>query len=279
MKAVILCGGLATRMLPITKSVPKEMMPVLNKPIIHYMIETLAEQGVTSILIVTTRGKESIENYFDSNPEIEQRLLSTNKLEELEELKTITNLANIHFVRQITPRGTGHALLKAKSFIGEDDFLFMFGDELMYSSDMSVTKQLLNKYKSSNNNSVISVKTIDVKDSEKYGMIKLNNRGKLDEIVEKPKPKDAPSNICYLGNSILKADILNYIKVVDEGETNVVFAINDYAKSNDVEVQEIEGERFDVGNKLGLVKANLFYGLQDKSISDDIKAYIKEILG
>lgn len=277
MKAVILCGGLATRMLPITKSVPKEILPVLNKPIIEYLIDDLVSNGVESVLIVTNRGKESIENYFDKNVEIENRLQETGKLEKLKELKNISDKCKIYFIRQITPLGTAHALLKAKDFVGDEDFIFLFGDELMFNKTNGLTKQLLDKYNKTKS-SVISVSKCEISESYKYGMLKFDKNNKFEKIVEKPKPENSPSDVCFLGNSVLSFKIFDYIKLNSSGETGIVDAINDYAKQNFVEVAFIEGERFDVGNKLGFIKANVFYGLNDDEIKNELKTYLKTLI-
>ncbi len=277
MKAVILCGGLATRMLPITKSVPKEILPVLNKPIIEYLIDDLVSNGIESVLIVTNRGKESIENYFDKNIEIENRLQETGKLEKLKELKNISDKCKIYFIRQITPLGTAHALLKAKDFVGDEDFVFLFGDELMFNKTNGLTKQLLDRYNKTKS-SVISVSKCEISESYKYGMLKFDKNNKFEKIVEKPKPENSPSDVCFLGNSVLSSKIFDYIKLNSSGETGIVDAINDYAKQNLVEVAFIEGERFDVGNKLGFIKANVFYGLNDDEIKNELKTYLKTLI-
>lgn len=277
MKAVILCGGLATRMLPITKSVPKEILPVLNKPIIEYLIDDLVSNGVESVLIVTNRGKECIENYFDKNIEIENRLQETGELEKLKELKNISDKCKIYFIRQITPLGTAHALLKAKDFVGDEDFVFLFGDELMFNKTNGLTKQLLDKYNKTKS-SVISVSKCEISESYKYGMLKFDKNNKFEKIVEKPKPENSPSDVCFLGNSVLSSKIFDYIKLNSSGETGIVDAINDYAKQNLVEVAFIEGERFDVGNKLGFIKANVFYGLNDDEIKNELKTYLKTLI-
>lgn len=277
MKAVILCGGLATRMLPITKSVPKEILPVLNKPIIEYLIDDLVSNGVESVLIVTNRGKESIENYFDKNVEIENRLQETGKLEKLKELKNISDKCKVYFIRQITPLGTAHALLKAKDFVGDEDFVFLFGDELMFNKTNGLTKQLLDKYNKTKS-SVISVSKCEISESYKYGMLKFDKNNKFEKIVEKPKPENSPSDVCFLGNSVLSSKIFDYIKLNSSGETGIVDAINDYVKQNLVEVAFIEGERFDVGNKLGFIKANVFYGLNDDEIKNELKTYLKTLI-
>ena len=277
MKAVILCGGLATRMLPITKSVPKEILPVLNKPIIEYLIDDLVSCGIESVLIVTNRGKESIENYFDKNVEIENRLQETGELEKLKELKNISDKCKIYFIRQITPLGTTHKLIKAKNFIGDKDFVFLFGDKLMFNKTNGLTKQLLDKYNKTKS-SVISVSKCEISESYKYGMLKFDKNNKFEKIVEKPKPENSPSDVCFLGNSVLSSKIFDYIKLNSSGETGIVDAINDYAKQNLVEVAFIEGERFDVGNKLGFIKANVFYGLNDDEIKNELKTYLKTLI-
>lgn len=276
MKAVILCGGLATRMLPISKCVPKEMMPILNKPLLEYLIDDLVSNGIKDVLVVTNRGKESIENYFDCNVEIEQRLSQTGKTEMLETLKRISEKCNIMFLRQIHPLGTGHALMRAKSFVGNDNFIFLFGDELLYNPQKGLTSQLLEKFNETHN-SVISVKKCNIADCEKYGMIKFKNNT-FEQIIEKPKPENAPSDVCYLGNSIFTPQIFDYIKIKEKGETHIVDAINAFAKHNKVEIKHIEGERFDAGNKLGFVKANVFYGLQDESIRGELITFLKEMV-
>lgn len=276
MKAVILCGGMATRMLPITKSIPKEMMPVLNRPILDFLIDDLVACGVTDVLIITNRGKECIENFYDLHPELNYRLKETGKLELLKDIEQISSKANVHFIRQITPLGTGHALKRAESFVGNQPFLFVFGDELMYNPQKSLIKQLVDVYNKTNC-SVISATTCPISESYKYGMLELQE-GKLKQIVEKPQPKDSPSDVCFLGNSVLTPQIFEHIVMQESGETGVVDALNSLASVADVNVCMIEGERFDVGNKLGLVKANVFYGLQDAEIKEELKQYLADLL-
>ncbi len=277
MKAVILCGGLATRMLPITKSVPKEMMSVLNKPVLDYLIDDLVEVGVKDILIITNRGKECIENYYDLNPELSARLQASGKTKQLAELELIANKANVHFIRQITPLGTGHALKRAESFVGNEPFLFMFGDELLYNPNKTLVKQLMGAYEKCGN-SVVAVTTCPIEESYKYGMLECEN-DKLIKIVEKPQPENSPSNICFLGNSLFKPEIFKYIKMSEVGETGVVDAINECAKVEGVNICSIEGERIDVGSKVGLIKANIYYGLNDAEVKDELAEYLKKVLG
>ena len=276
MKAVILCGGLATRMLPITKSMPKEMMSVLNKPVLDYLVDDLVENGITDILIITNRGKECIENYYDLNPELEARLLNSGKTEQLSQIKHIANKANVHFIRQITPLGTGHALKRAESFVGLEPFLFVYGDELLYNPQKSLVKQLLKEFNKTKH-SVISATTCPIEESYKYGMLSFSGN-KLNQIVEKPKVENSPSNVCFLGHSLLTPDVFKYIKINDTNEAGVVDAINDCAKAEGVNICMIEGERIDVGSKVGLIKANIYYGLNDPEVKDELKAYLTEVL-
>jgi UTP--glucose-1-phosphate uridylyltransferase len=276
MKAVILCGGLATRMLPISKSVPKEMMPVANKPVLDYIVDDLVENGVKDILIITNRGKECIENYYDLNPELNARLLEGGKNKQLKEVTEIATKANMHFIRQITPLGTGHALKRAESFVGNEPFLFLFGDELLYNPSNNLVKQLINAYNKCGV-SVVAATTCPIEESYKYGMMAYEGE-KLKEIVEKPQPENSPSNVCNLGNSLLTPDVFKYIKLKEVGETGVVDAINECAKVEGVNICMVEGERIDVGSKAGLIKANIYYGLQDAEIKDEIKEYLKTVL-
>ena len=170
-KAVVLCGGMATRFMPYCKSVPKEMLPILDKPILQYLIEELVDAGISDILIVLGRNKEAILNHFDKVPELEERLLRTNKLDILEIVNKPQNLANITFIKQIEPKGTGYATLKAKNWVGNDNFLLIYGDELMYNKDgLSTTKQLLKGF-SKTNQTTLAVQECDYKEVYKYGII------------------------------------------------------------------------------------------------------------
>lgn len=278
-KAVILCGGMATRFMPYCKSVPKEMLPILNKPILHYLVEDLVEEGITDILIVIGRNKESIFNYFDKVPELEERLIKSNKKDLLNIVNKPQNLANITFIKQIEPKGTGYATLKAKNWVGSDNFYLCFGDELMFNNKESCVKQLLEKFNQCNK-SIIAVQSCKFSEVEKYGIIKAgkikNNLIEVLDIIEKPKPENAPSNICYIGPAVLKPEIFDIIEKTDFSglELNLTDSFKLLAKENKIFAMQINGERFDCGNVTGFLKANIFYGLKDKGISEDIINYL-----
>lgn len=278
-KAVILCGGMATRFMPYCKSVPKEMLPILNKPILHYLVEDLVKEGITDILIVIGRNKESIFNYFDKVPELEERLIKSNKKDLLNIVNKPQNLANITFIKQIEPKGTGYATLKAKNWVGSDDFYLCFGDELMFNNKESCVRQLLEKFNQCNK-SIIAVQSCKFSEVEKYGIIKAgkikNNLIEVLDIIEKPKPENAPSNICYIGPAVLKPEIFDIIEKTDFSglELNLTDSFKLLAKENKIFAMQINGERFDCGNVTGFLKANIFYGLKDKGISEDIINYL-----
>jgi len=278
-KAVILCGGMATRFMPYCKSVPKEMLPILDKPILHYLIEDLVKEGITDILIVIGRNKESIFNYFDKVPELEDRLIKSNKHDILNIVNQPQNLANITFIKQVEPKGTGYATLKAKNWVGNDNFYLCFGDELMFNNKESCVKQLLKKFKECNN-SIIAVQSCKFSDVEKYGIIKpgkiKDNIIEVLDIIEKPKIEDAPSNLCYIGPAILKSEIFDMIKKTKFSglELNLTDSFKLLAKENKIYATKINGERFDCGNVNGFLKANIFYGLKDNRINGDIINYL-----
>ena len=209
-KAVVLCGGLATRLLPITKSIPKEMMPILDKPILHYIIEDLIDNGIEDLIIVIGRGKECIENYVDRNVELEARLKAGNKVKELELVNPFLDKINISFVRQIDAKGTAYALQRCKSLLKGEDFLLVFGDEVMFNG--STTAQLIKAFNRTNQ-CTISLKKVPMEDVSKYGIaqVETTDKGlKVHNIVEKPKIEEALSDLAYLGACALTSDIFNY---------------------------------------------------------------------
>lgn len=283
-KAVILCGGMATRFMPYCKSVPKEMLPILDKPILQYLIEDLSEAGITDILIVIGRNKECIQNHFDRVPELEDRLIKSKKFDILKVVNKPQNLANITFIRQIEPNGTGYATLKAKKWVGSDSFYLCYGDELMFNKNgINGVKQLINKYNECNE-SIIAVRKCNYNDVDKYGVITpgniTNNIIKVLDIVEKPKKEEAPSNICYIGPAILKPEIFNIIEKTEYSGLELILtdSFKYLAKQNKLSATMIEGERFDCGNIEGFLKANLYCGIQNEKTKKEIIKYCKELL-
>ena len=278
-KAVIICGGLATRFLPISKSIPKEMLPVLNKPILQVLVEDLKKANVDDILIIVGRNKECIERHFTHNIELEQNLINNNKLDLLE-VANSTNML-IHFLIQDAPRGTGHCVKLAKTFTGDDPFVLLYGDELMLSEGKSNIQQMVdcyNKYQKS----LISTQTCDMKDVHKYGIIAGtpvdDDTLQVDFIVEKPKREDAPSNICNLGNAILTKDIYTALEALPPttGEIPITDAYDILAKEGNLLATNVKGNRLDMGNPLGFLIANIEYALTTE-FSEELKTYLKDL--
>lgn len=278
-KAVIICGGLATRFLPISKSIPKEMLPVLNKPILQVLVEDLKKANIDDILIIVGRNKECIERHFTHNIELEQNLINNNKLDLLE-VANSTNMI-IHFLVQDAPRGTGHCVKLAKAFTGDDPFVLLYGDELMLSEEKTNIQQMIdcyNKYQKS----VISTQTCDMKDVHKYGIISGepidNSTLKVNYIVEKPKQEEAPSNICNLGNAILTKDIYRALDMLPPttGEIPITDAYDILAKENNLLSTNIVGKRLDMGNPMGFLIANIEYALTTE-FSAELKNYLKDL--
>ena len=292
-KAVILCGGLATRFLPYSKAVPKEMLPIVDKPIIHYLIEDLSKNGIKDILIITNRNKDCMENYFDKNTDMEERLTLSNKPELLNKIKDIPSMANVYFIRQVEPKGTGHALMKAKSFIGNEPFYICFGDELFYNKDNSLLNQMLKAYEQNNAPNLIACKRVPIKEVYKYGMARIEGdkstlfanpstkpvMHKVLEFVEKPKIEEAPSNLSYLGPAILSPEIFDILPNVKPNglETLLPDAFPYLYNADKLYALEVAGERLDIGNPLGFVKANLFFALQDDDYKADLLNYINSL--
>jgi len=279
-KAVVLCGGLATRLLPITKSIPKEMMPVLNKPILHYILEDLVDNGIEDCIIVIGRGKECIENYVDRNVELELRLKENNKLQELDMVNEFLDKINITFVRQIDAKGTGYALKRCQHLLKNDNFLLVFGDELMFND--STPKQLISAFNKTQK-STISLKKVPMSDVSKYGIVQVEETKeglKVHSIVEKPKVEEALSDLAYLGACALTSDVFKYTHKIElkKGEYCLTDAFEMMAKDNLLYGTTINGDRHDIGNKLGFVKANIFAGLNDPEIKEEVKKYINSLL-
>ena len=282
-KAIIPLGGLSTRFLPASKSVPKCMFPVVDKPIIQYLIEELSACGVTEILILLGRNNEAIQNHFDKAPELESILLQDNKLSLLEKSFRTYQLANISYKRLPEPKGVADALLQAKSFICNEPFVLIFGDEMLYNKNCNAIEQMLKVYNKTKQ-SVIGCYNVDKKDTYKYGIMQLeekNGVNKVISIVEKPKPENAPSTLSAIGKYILEYDFFDILQDVSKNfdkEKNFTDSLNMLAKRNKLVACEIDGERFDTGNKLGFILANIAYGLRDEEISEELKKQVINLL-
>lgn len=281
MKGVILCGGLATRFLPITKSVPKEMLPILNRPAIDYIVRDFRSNGIKDILIILGRNKECLETYYDRNIELEDRLDESHKFELLDEQKDLYTGVNITFVRQIYAKGTGYAVSIAKNFVGNEPFILSYPDEILIGR--SFAKQLIEEFNKTNCN-ILPLREVPIELSNRYGMVDYkNNNGKMEitNIIEKPEPSNSPSNISYTGGGIFKSDIFDAIdkcELHSNGEIYLTDAFNFLMARNEVCGKIIEGERIDFGNPLGFVEGNIVAALNEPKYRKDIIEFMRTTL-
>ncbi len=281
-KAIIPAAGLGTRFLPETKAMPKEMLPVVDKPAIQLIVEEAIASGITDILIIIGKGKRAIEDHFDSNTELELNLESKGKEKMLKAVKE-TNGLNIYFKRQEHPNGLGDAVHTAKSFVGEDPFVIMLGDDLM-TDETPLTKQLIDSYEETGS-STLAVMKVPHEDTSKYGVInpaKEVSDGLYDvtSFVEKPNPEDAPSDLAIIGRYLLTADIFDILENTKPGKGNEIQltdAIDTLNKKGKVYAHEFKGDRYDTGNKFGWLQTNIEFGLKHPEVSDELKQYIKDL--
>lgn len=280
-KAVIPAAGLGTRFLPATKALAKEMLPIVNKPTIQFIVEEALESGIEDILIVTGKNKRAIEDHFDSNPELEDYLIRKEQEDLLQLVKETTGI-NLFFVRQSYPEGLGHAVLQAKAFVGNEPFVVMLGDDLM-KDDIPLTKQLMNAYEETHA-STIAVMEVPQEDTSKYGIIDPSGQYNDDlfhvnQFVEKPQPEDAPSNMAIIGRYLLTPEIFELLETQERGQGNEIQltdAIDRLNHTQRVFALNFKGERFDVGNKNGFLETTLEYGLSHPKFKDHLKKFIIE---
>ncbi|NHE08398.1 UTP--glucose-1-phosphate uridylyltransferase GalU [Staphylococcus aureus] len=281
-KAIIPAAGLGTRFLPATKAMPKEMLPILDKPTIQYIVEEAARSGIEDIIIVTGRHKRAIEDHFDSQKELEMVLKEKGKSELLEKVQYSTELANIFYVRQKEQKGLGHAISSARQFIGNEPFAVLLGDDIV-ESEVPAVKQLIDVYEETGH-SVIGVQEVPEADTHRYGIIDpLTKNGRQYEVkkfVEKPAQGTAPSNLAIMGRYVLTPEIFDYLKTQKEGagnEIQLTDAIERMNNDNQVYAYDFEGERYDVGEKLGFVKTTIEYALKDDSMREELTQFIKAL--
>lgn len=284
-KAIIPAAGLGTRFLPATKAQPKEMLPIVDKPTIQYIIEEAIESGIEEILIVTGRNKKCIEDHFDKSVELEMELEKNNKHELLELVKDISGMVDIHYIRQKEPKGLGHAIYCAKSFVGDEPFAILLGDDIVYNEEKPCLKQLIdcyNEYKTS----ILGVQTVDPENVSKYGIvdgIKIEDRvSKVKGLVEKPSIEDAPSNIAILGRYIVTPkifEILENTKPGKGGEIQLTDALLELINNEAMYAYDFEGKRYDVGDKLGFLEATVEYALRKPELKEQFSEYLRSIIG
>lgn len=286
-KAVIPAAGIGSRVLPATKAQPKEMLPIIDKPAMQYLVEELIDSGITEILIITGRNKESIENHFDYSYELESILKEQGKTELLNVVEEISKLANIYYVRQKAPLGLGHAISKAESFVGDEPFVVLLGDDIMYTENVPVTKQLVNKYYEVGGGNILGIQKVAHDQTSKYGIIdikeQIDDRTYLvKEFVEKPSVDKAPSDYAALGRYVLKPEIFKYLKTIKpgaDGEIQLTDAILAMTKDNNpLYAYDFDALRYDTGDKFGMFKANVEFGLRHPELKDRIREYLKGLV-
>ena len=281
-KAVIPAAGFGTRFLPATKAMAKEMLPIVDKPTIQFIVEEAIASGIEDILIVTGKSKRPIEDHFDSNIELEANLREKGKNELLDLVQETTGL-RIHFVRQSYPLGLGHAVLQAKAFVGDEPFVVMLGDDLM-EDEVPLTKQLMDAYERTHASN-IAVMEVPHKETSKYGIIDPDQELEpglfnVRRFVEKPKPEDAPSNLAIIGRYLLTPEIFEILENQNPGaggEIQLTDAIDTLNQTQRVFAKRFDGKRFDVGDKFGFLTTSISYGLTHPEIKDKLKNYLVEL--
>lgn len=284
-KAIIPAAGLGTRFLPATKAQPKEMLPIVDKPTIQYIIEEAVASGIEEIIIVTGRGKRAIEDHFDKSYELEAVLAEKGKNELLNQVKAISNMVDIHYIRQKEAKGLGHAIWCARKFIGNDPFAVLLGDDVVVSEEPCL-KQLINVYERYHS-SVIGVQQVEPDDVDKYGVIKPNGSPvetgvyNVVDLVEKPKQEEAPSNMAIMGRYVLRPEIFDILSDLPPGagnEIQLTDAMRVLSQSQAILGYEFIGKRYDVGNKLGFIQATVDFALLRDDLRHDVLYYLEETI-
>ncbi|MCI8387815.1 MAG: UTP--glucose-1-phosphate uridylyltransferase [Clostridiales bacterium] len=282
-KAVIPAAGLGTRMLPISRTVPKEMLPIVDRPAISYLVEEAAAAGAEDILIITGRGKDAIENYFDYSIEYEQKLTASGKLDKIEEMRNICSMANVYFLRQKETRGLGHAVLTAKNFVGNEPFYILYGDDIIV-SETPVCTQLANAFES-HGKPVCGVKPVPWESVYKYCSLKAEQNGdgsyNVTDMIEKPKPEQVYTNLSILGRVLLTPDIFDILETTAPGaggEIQLTDAMRVIAQNGGMTAVDFEGERFDLGSKLGFLTANIKEAVKHPEVGEDFKKFLREFV-
>ena len=283
-KAIIPAAGLGTRFLPATKAQPKEMLPIVDKPTLQYIIEECVASGIEEILIITGRNKKSIEDHFDRSVELEMELEKSGKEEMLKMVREVSDMVNIHFIRQKEPRGLGHAILCAKTFVGNEPFAVLLGDDVVYNDNKPCLKQLIDCYEEYKT-SVLGVQTVEPQDVNKYGIVgglHIEDRVyKVKNLIEKPAVEEAPSNVAILGRYIITPKIFEILENTKPGKGNEIQltdALLELIKHEAMYAYDFEGRRYDVGDKLGFLQATVEYALRKKELRDGFIEYLKTII-
>jgi UTP--glucose-1-phosphate uridylyltransferase len=284
-KAVIPAAGLGTRFLPVTKSMPKEMLPIIDTPAIHYVVKEAVEAGLDDIIIITGRGKRAVEDYFDESPEMEMHLKKNKKDDLLKTIKDISSMANVHYIRQKDPKGLPDAILAAEKHIGNEPFAVLLGDDIII-SEIPCTKQLIDVY-STYHSSVIAVQDVPREKINRYGAVKAtkiipttDELYQVEHIVEKPKIEEAPSTLAAVGRYVFTPEIFDAMKRTQPGinnELQIADSINLLCEIQKVYACAFKGKRYDIGDKLGYIQAILDFALKNDELKHGVSAYIKNL--
>ncbi len=283
-KAIIPAAGLGTRMLPISHAVPKEMLPIVDLPAVYYLVEEAVKSGITDILIITNRDKDAMEDFFDLSVEYGHALSSKGKTKEAERLYEIANMANVYFLRQKETKGLGHAVGRARSFVGDEPFVVLYGDDIIF-SETPVCRQLIDVYEKYGKG-VVGVKPVPKADLAKYCSLKVDaipDESRVSyctDMIEKPKAGQEFSNLSILGRVLLTPDIFDIIDALPTGaggEIQLTDAMAKTARESGIYALEFEGTRFDMGSKLGFLKANIVKGLMHPETAEELKKFLAEL--
>ncbi|EPR26523.1 MULTISPECIES: UTP--glucose-1-phosphate uridylyltransferase GalU [Geobacillus] len=281
-KAIIPAAGLGTRFLPATKAMPKEMLPIVDKPTIQYIVEEAIASGIEDIIIVTGKGKRAIEDHFDIAFELEQNLMEKGKYDLLEKVKEPSKV-DIHYIRQKEPKGLGHAVWCARNFIGDEPFAVLLGDDIVQ-AETPCLKQLIDQYEQTLS-SVIGVKRVPDNETHRYGIIdpieQHGRRYQVRQFVEKPAPGTAPSNLAIMGRYILTPEIFLFLEKQEAGAGGEIQLTDAIQKLNEIQrvfAYEFEGKRYDVGEKLGFIQTTIEFALQNEELRDDLLAFMEKII-
>ena len=283
-KAIIPAAGLGTRFLPYSHAVPKEMLPIVDLPAVYHLVEEAAKSGITDVLIITNREKDAMESFFDLSVEYETALKAKGKTEELNNLRRIADMANVYFLRQKETKGLGHAVGRARSFVGNEPFVVLYGDDVIF-SETPVCRQLIDVYEKYGK-PVVGVKPVAWELVRKYCSLKVDpvdgeeNLTYCTDMIEKPKPGEEFSNLSILGRVLLTPEVFDIIDNLEPGaggEYQLTDAMRELARRGGVYALDFEGDRYDLGSKLGFLMANVTKGLSHPETKDEFKEYIKAI--
>ncbi|MBX9987795.1 UTP--glucose-1-phosphate uridylyltransferase GalU [Priestia aryabhattai] len=281
-KAIIPAAGLGTRFLPATKAMPKEMLPIVDKPTIQYIIEEAIESGIEDIIIVTGKGKRAIEDHFDNAPELEQNLVEKEKFKILEKVRQSSDV-EIHYIRQKEPKGLGHAVWCARNFIGNEPFAVLLGDDIVQAKTPCL-RQLMNEYETTLS-SVIGVQTVSESETHRYGIVDPSSsqgrRYQVNSFVEKPAVGTSPSNLAIMGRYIFTPEIFKFLEEQEIGAGGEIQLTDAIQKLNEIQrvfAYDFEGKRYDVGEKLGFIQTTIEFALQHEDLREELLGFLKNVL-